>query len=61
MTFAYFIPTMLKLQRGQIALESKVKAIASQWVNLNYVRAALNLVAWIAALQAFSLPGVNGG
>ena len=61
MTFSFFIPTMLKLQRGQISPESKVKAIASRWVNLNYVRAALNLAAWIAALQAFSLPSVNGG
>jgi len=30
MTFSFFIPTMLKLQRGQISPESKVKAIASQ-------------------------------
>jgi hypothetical protein len=60
MTFAYFIPTMLKLQRGQIAPESEVKATASQWVKLNYVRAALSLGAWIAALRAFALPVGSG-
>ncbi len=61
MTFSYFIPTMLKLQRGQIVPESRVKAMASQWVKLNYVRAALSLGAWIAALKAFSLPIGSGG
>jgi hypothetical protein len=61
MTFSYFIPTMLKLQRGQISSESKVKAMASQWVKLNYVRVTLSLGAWIAALKAFSLPFESGG
>jgi hypothetical protein len=61
MTFSYFIPTMLRLQRGQVSSESEVKATASQWVKLNYLRAALSLGAWLAALKAFSLPTGSGG
>lgn len=61
MTFAYFIPTMLKLQRTQVSPESKVKTTATRWANLNYVRSALSLAAWIAALKAFSLPIESGG
>lgn len=60
MTFAYFIPGMLRLQRGQFSPESKVKATAMRWANLNYVRSAFSLAAWIAALIAFSLLGGNG-
>ena len=61
MTFAYFIPAMLKLQRGQVSPASKTKAAAMCWANLNYVRSALSLAAWIAALRAFSLLTGDGG
>jgi hypothetical protein len=61
MTFAYFIPGMLKLQRGQVSPQSKVKAAATRWAKLNYVRSALSLAAWVAALKAFSLLNGNGG
>lgn len=38
MTFMYFIPTNLKLQRrDEIIPESKLKAMVSQWAHLNYV------------------------
>jgi hypothetical protein len=30
-------------------------AIATTWANLNYVRHAIVLVAWLAALKAFSV------
>ena len=56
MTFAYFIPTMLRLQRGGISPQSAVKTAAKRWASLNYVRSTLSLAAWIAALWAFSLP-----
>ena len=60
MTFAFFIPQMLRLQRGQVVPPSKVKAVATRWANLNHLRSALCLAAWLAALKAFSLLG-NGG
>jgi hypothetical protein len=56
-TFAYFIPTMVWLMRTADSPESV--AAATRWTNLSYLRHAIVLVAWLAALQAFALlPGV---
>jgi hypothetical protein len=52
-TFAYFIPTMVGLMRRLDAPEAV--AIAATWANLNYARHAVALIAWLAALKAFSL------
>lgn len=52
-TFSYFIPTMLTLMRAEDLLESEATAMALQWANLNYVRHAIVLTAWLAALKAF--------
>jgi hypothetical protein len=52
-TFAYFIPTMVRLMRAQDSPESV--AVATQWAHLNYARLAILLAAWLAALTAFSL------
>jgi hypothetical protein len=54
-TFAYFIPTMLTLQRAETLPEAEVVAMALQWERLDYVRHAIVLAAWLAALKAFSL------
>jgi hypothetical protein len=56
-TFAYFIPTALRLMRAEALPSANVEAIASQWMALNHVRAALALIGWLAALRALSLPG----
>lgn len=53
MTFAYFIPTMVRLMRAVDSPESV--ALATRWSNLNYVRHAIVLAAWLASLKAFSL------
>jgi Domain of unknown function (DUF1772) len=53
-TFGYFIPTMVRLMRSPDSPESLATAI--RWARLNYVRLAFLLVAWLAALKAFSLP-----
>jgi len=52
-TFAYFIPTMVKLMRAPDSSQSVTKA--TRWTNLNYVRLAIALGAWLAALNALSL------
>ncbi len=52
-TFAYFIPTMVRLMRAPDSPESV--AVATRWANLNHVRHAILLVAWLSALMAFSL------
>ena len=56
-TFSYFIPTALRLMRAEALASARVGAMASQWMALNHVRAALALIAWLAALRALSLPG----
>jgi hypothetical protein len=43
--------------RAEALPSAKVDAMASQWVTLNHVRAALALVGWLAALRTLSLPG----
>ncbi len=55
MTFAYFIPTMIKLMREAALSESEAVAKATQWVKLSYVRHLATLIAWLLALKAFSL------
>ena len=55
LTFFYFVPTMLKLMREEGLAESQATAVALQWAKLNYVRLAIVLAAWLAALKAFSL------
>lgn len=56
-TFAYFIPTALRLMRAEALPSARVAAMASQWMALNHVRAVLGLMGWLAALRALSLPG----
>jgi hypothetical protein len=53
LTFSYFIPTMVGLMRAADSPSSV--AAATRWWNLNYLRHAIVLVAWLAALQAFAL------
>ena len=55
-TFSYFIPTAIRLMRAEALPPAKVEAMASQWMALNHVRAALDLIGWLAALKALSLP-----
>lgn len=58
MTFAYFIPTMLRLMRDE-APESEAVATALEWAHRGYFRHAATLVAWIAALKALTLLGAR--
>jgi hypothetical protein len=55
LTFGYFIPTMIRLMRGDIQPESAAVAKAVQWVRMGPVRHAATLIAWLAALEAFAL------
>ena len=55
-TFSYFIPTALKLM--QTGADSTTRsAMASQWMRMNLLRAALVFAGWLAALKALSLLG----
>jgi hypothetical protein len=57
-TFAYFIPTMVGLIQAIDSPESV--AIAQRWANLNHVRHALTLTAWLIALRTFALAYAQG-
>lgn len=61
MTFTYFIPTMIKLTRGEAIEQSEAVVKALQWVRLGYIRHTATLVAWLAALMALSMTGTAGG
>jgi hypothetical protein len=52
-TFSYFIPTMVGLMRATDSPEAV--GIATRWGNLNYLRHAFVLAAWLAALRTFAL------
>jgi hypothetical protein len=52
-TFAYFIPTMIRLMRAADSVDAVATAI--QWAHLNYVRLAIGAAAWLASLRAFAL------
>jgi hypothetical protein len=52
-TFSYFIPAMIGLMSAADSPESV--AIATRWANLNYLRHAIMLVAWLTSLKAFAL------
>jgi hypothetical protein len=55
-TLTYFIPRGLRLLRAEAMPPGTVEPMARQWMRLNYVRAALALAGWLAALRALSLP-----
>jgi hypothetical protein len=52
-TFSYFIPTMIGLMNVADSPESV--AVATRWWNLNYLRHAIVLAAWLASLTTFAL------
>lgn len=53
LTFAYFIPTMIGLMNAPDSPASA--ATAMRWTHFNYLRHALVLTAWLAALKTFAL------
>lgn len=52
-TFSYFVPTMIRLMAAPDSAESV--ATATRWASWNYVRHAIVLTAWLAALKAFAV------
>lgn len=54
-TFAFFIPTAIKLQKAdQLPAESSSRLVMT-WVRSNYFRNALTLIAWLLALKALTI------
>jgi hypothetical protein len=50
LTFGYFIPTMVRLQKLPDGAEARAKA--TWWARANYLRHALTLAAWLLAMKA---------
>lgn len=53
LTFGYFIPVMIRLFGAPDT--PATNATATRWASANYLRHALVLAAWLAALRAFAL------
>jgi hypothetical protein len=53
LTLSYFIPTMIGLMSAADSPASV--SIATRWAAMNYIRHALTLGGWLAALKTFSL------
>ncbi|WP_375445079.1 anthrone oxygenase family protein [uncultured Fibrella sp.] len=54
-TFAFFIPTAIKLQKAGQLPAASVSRLVTSWVRLNYLRNALTLIAWLLALKALTI------
>lgn len=54
-TFGYFIPQLLRLLQPEHLTVERAQSAARRWTRLNYVRAILAFVGWLAALRALSL------
>ena len=59
LTFSYFIPTMVGLMKA--ADSPRTVATATRWRNVNYLRHAVVLAAWLASLKTFALLYQHGG
>lgn len=55
MTFGYFVPTMISLMEHGNSYEEEIVNSAIFWASINHVRHAVVLIAWIAAMKAFSV------
>lgn len=53
-TFAYFVPVLLRLPKASSIQPDVLTRMVRLWVRLNWLRFALLLTAWLAALKAFS-------
>lgn len=57
-TFAWFVPNIIKLGSSDVLNmgRDEVASVATWWVRLNWVRAAVYSLGWLAALRALSIP-----
>jgi len=54
-TFAFFIPTAIRMEQSDIKPLSNVNTVVSRWIRLNFVRNLATLVALLLTLRAVSL------
>ena len=54
-TLTFFIPTAIRMERSDLKPLKNMSAVVSRWVQMNYVRNLLTLVAFFLALRALLL------
>jgi len=54
-TFAFFIPTAIKLQKAASLPVAKTKSMVFWWIRLNYFRNSLTLAALLVSLKALRI------
>ena len=54
-TFAFFIPTAIKLQKAASLPVAKTKSMVFWWIRLNYFRNSLTLAALLVSLKALCI------
>jgi hypothetical protein len=54
-TFAYFVPVLLRLPNAAKMPEDQLTRMVRLWVRLNWCRFVILAAAWLAALKAFSI------
>jgi len=52
LTFSFFIPTIIKLQKNKSLPDKIVSKRIVLWIRMNYVRNTLTLIAWLLTLTA---------
>lgn len=55
LTFAFFIPTIIKLQRNNYGTPERVDRMIRIWQMLNYLRMLLTVIAWFFAVKALAI------
>jgi hypothetical protein len=53
-TFAFFIPNAIRFQNADTRPVINMSRKVQTWIRLNYIRLALNLLAWLLALKALA-------
>ena len=56
-TFAYFIPAMLALQRDTTVPPAELRARLARWARLGYLRILLCFAGWIGAMRVLVMLG----
>jgi Domain of unknown function (DUF1772) len=57
-TFAWFVPTLMILRGEEVTklTGAEITSKTNWWVRLNWVRAAIYITGWVAALRALTIP-----
>ncbi|MEO6390836.1 MAG: DUF1772 domain-containing protein [Pyrinomonadaceae bacterium] len=61
-TFVWFVPNIIRLMSGAVTSLSRdeIASLTNWWVRLNWVRAVVYVVAWLAALRALTISPKSG-